>query len=1048
MSGVTRVLLVLVLLSVRTALALDPERDITELMHRVWDSKYGVPADIRAFAQTSDGYLWIGSYHGLYRFDGIRFQKFQPESGPPLPSNRILGLFAAADNRLWIGYHAGGVSVLEAGKVINYSSVDGFPEGAVWTFAQDQRGRIWAASSGGLACLEGGRWRKVGDESNFPGSAAYAVLVDRLGALWVAGEHQVAVLRPQASKFESADEPYNGQVRRLAESPDGTVWMAETTRAVRPLERPGQGTHYTGLSRADCSQRFPETWQTEPRCRRPDDLEVRVGSVALLFDKDGNLWITTLGDGLRRAPYPLQLPKKPIGEFDHAVEHFTSKDGLSSDTATAIFEDREGNIWIGTADGLDQFRDTALAPVTLGSSTSIVPGDAGYVFAVANRRLFRFHDARNRISVSGSGAGVGRLYRDPVGSIWSTAVDGGCRFAGDECATLLGVPSENQPLSGGPYRPGERDWRLAVDGDHRLWAYVAKAGLFAFENGHWSPIGGAPSGPGSGKPTTQYTDAGGRIWFGLQDGRLLSVTNGLVHLYSSKDGLTLGEINAIDSVGTHIWAGGENGLALLRGPRFAPVLPYDAPAFSSVSGIIEAPDGSLWLNENRGVVHVSAAEVSAMLHDSSHLTSYEILDSEDGFPGTPVHFDIAPTAISGTDGRLWFATSHGVAWVNPQHLHRNQLPPPVIIQSVVADGRTLLPSGKLELPGKTNNLQIAYAGLSLSVPERVQYRYRLKGLDQEWQNAGTRRTAYYTRLAPGSYDFQVVAANDAGVWNRLGANLAITIVPTWYQTWWFYALSTFLVLTALAGLYRLRLAQVRAETRRLLEARLTERVRIARDLHDTLLQGMQGLIWRFRAATNRIPPEQPARQLMEQSLDRAEELLGESRDRVKDLRPVTYDVVDLAQSLAAEGEQFANLYPAKFRVSVQGAPRDLHPIVREEGFLIAREALGNAFRHSGAKDVEVDVTYDEGALHVRVRDDGRGITAPLLEPGGRPGHFGLVGMRERAKKLGGQLDVWTKTGAGTEIDLRVPAKVAYRRSLVGLGRARSWLAALRSTPLR
>jgi signal transduction histidine kinase len=326
--------------------------------------------------------------------------------------------------------------------------------------------------------------------------------------------------------------------------------------------------------------------------------------------------------------------------------------------------------------------------------------------------------------------------------------------------------------------------------------------------------------------------------------------------------------------------------------------------------------------------------------------------------------------------------------------------------------------------------------LSLSVPERVQFRYRLRGLDPEWQSAGTRRTAYYTRLPPGSYDFQVIASNDAGVWNAGGAELALRIVPAWYQTWWFYSLSALLAVAVLAALYRLRLEQVRADTRRLLETRLSERERIARDLHDTLLQGMQGLIWRFQAATARIPPNEPARTLMEQSLERADKLLSEGRDKVKDLRAAETDRSDLAEALTTEAEQLAPAHPTEFRLNVEGTRRDLHPIVREEAFLVAREALGNAFRHSGAKHIEVEVSYGEAALCIRVRDDGRGISADVLARG-KPDRFGLLGMRERAQKLGAELQILSRPSIGTEIDLRVPAKVAYRTAVRPFG-SRWW----------
>jgi len=1027
MNAIARILLAIALLGVPAAFALDPGRHITELMHRVWDNKSGAPADIRAFAQTSDGYLWVGSLRGLYRFNGVQFQKFEPGAGPRFPSKQIVGLLAVADNQLWIGYRGGGASVLVAGKLTNYGSADGFPEGDVRGFAQDRQGRIWAASSRGLGCFDGARWRTVGDESGFPGSAALAVLVDHAGALWVAGEHHIAVLSPQASKFELADEPYDGQVFKLAESPDGTVWMAQTTRAVRPLLRPGRGTPYKGLSRTDCQKTFPETWQTEPKCQRPGDLEVRVGSLALLFDKDRGLWITTAGDGLRRAPHPLQLPKKPIGEFSDALEHFTSKDGLSSDVAGAIFEDREGSIWVGTRDGIDQFRDSALAPIRLTSAAahiSIVPGNDGYVLAADERGvLFRIHDARH---IGAKDPDISQwLYRDPFGSIWGVGIGNGCRFVGEECATGLHVPGERQPLSGGRRdNLGTQLWRLAIDGDHRLWAYVADAGLFAFEKGTWSHFRGGPPGLESGTPTTEYTDSGGRIWFGLQDGRLLTVAEGVVHLYSSRDGLALGAIKAVDSVSTHMWVGGENGLAVLRGPDFTPVLAYDGPGFGSVSGVIEADDGTLWVNENRGVLRISASEVAAILRDSSHATHFEVLNAVDGLPGIPEQYDTSQTAIRGTDGRLWFVTSDGVAWVDPRHPTRNTLPPPVAIESIIADGKAFAPSGKLQLPVGTTDVQIEYAGLSFAVPERVQFRYQLKGLERDWQNAGTRRTAYYTRLPPGVYDFQVMASNDSGVWNKGGAQMRIVVPPNWYQTWWFYALCALLLIAVLAALYRARLAQVRAETRRLLEARLSERERIARDLHDTLLQGMQGLIWRLQGTADRIPQDQPARQEMQQSLDRADELLAESRDRVKDLRPRPDEVADLPESLSAEGEQLAQQHSARFRVMVQGSRRELHPIVRDEAYFVAREALGNAFRHSGAKDIEAEVNYEKTVFHVRVRDDGRGISESVVE-WGRTGHFGLAGMRERARKIGGHLEIWSKPDAGTEVNLQVPAQLAY-----------------------
>ncbi|HJY36494.1 MAG TPA: histidine kinase, partial [Steroidobacteraceae bacterium] len=509
---------------------------------------------------------------------------------------------------------------------------------------------------------------------------------------------------------------------------------------------------------------------------------------------------------------------------------------------------------------------------------------------------------------------------------------------------------------------------------------------------------------------------------------------------SARDGLDLGNVLALQTSAQDVWAGGELGLAHFDGQRFHAVLQRGGVPFPTVSGIATTPQGELWLSTSEGALRVAAEEVQRVAATPGYQVRTELFDFLDGMPGTPNAMRPLPSVVAGTDGRIWFAGSKGIAWIDPRHVARNALAPHVEVQSVVVDGKTYEPQAGLRLPIEPHDVQISYTALSLSIPERVQFRYRLHA-GAPWQDAGTRRTAYFTDLDPGNYTFRVSASNNDGVWNETGAAIEFTIPPAFYQTRGFYVLCVLVCLAVLTIAYRVRVRQVAAQVRGRLEERLAERERIARDLHDTLLQGMQGLIWRFQAASDRIPPGEPARQLMEQSLDRADKLLEESRDKVKDLRPAASVAADLAQALAAEGEQFAKLHSAAFAVSVQGVPRDLHPIVREEGFLIGREAMANAFRHAGAATIETEVTYGDGALHIRIRDDGRGISEAVLDAGGRPGHFGLLGMRERAKKLGAHLEVWSKPGAGTEIDLRVPAQVAYRQPQPESRGVRSWLGA-------
>jgi signal transduction histidine kinase len=483
--------------------------------------------------------------------------------------------------------------------------------------------------------------------------------------------------------------------------------------------------------------------------------------------------------------------------------------------------------------------------------------------------------------------------------------------------------------------------------------------------------------------------------------------------------------------------GGDLGFARFDGRRFTPIVDAAGDSFTGVSGIIATRGGDLWLNGNVGITHFSRSEVERVSRDPSHRVQAETLDYLDGVPGTAQQLRPLPSAMETTDGRLWFSTTGGLVLIDAARIVRNALPPPVTVWSIRSEGiRYPAMTADLQLPIHTTTLQIDYTAGSLTVPERVGFRYQLEGSDPDWQDAGNRREAFYTNLAPGRYTFRVIASNNDGVWNTSGASLHFTIRPAFYQTTWFHVLCILMCLALLAALYRVRMQQVTAHVRARLEERLAERERIARELHDTLLQGVHGLILRFQAATDRIPGREPARALMERALERADELLDESRARIKDLRVSTVGVIELSHALVAIGEQLALTHPARFRANTEGTPRDLHPIVREEALLLGREALVNAFRHANASQIEVDVLYSETALRIRVRDNGGGIDPSVLHEGGRVGHWGLLGMRERATKLSAHLDIWSTQGAGTEIDLRVPAAVAYRQP--GHAKRQTW----------
>jgi signal transduction histidine kinase len=479
--------------------------------------------------------------------------------------------------------------------------------------------------------------------------------------------------------------------------------------------------------------------------------------------------------------------------------------------------------------------------------------------------------------------------------------------------------------------------------------------------------------------------------------------------------------------GDHVWLGGSGGVELFSKGHFYLMGWKNQDLPGRVSGIVETETGELWMNGFSGITHVSAAELTKWLGDPSYPVSGERLDALDGLPGLSAERIPEPSLAESRDGRLWFATTRGIAWLDPAALHknRNYLPPPVLISSILTNGKTYAGSNDLTLPAHTERLEINYTALSLAIPERVRFRYKLDGVDPEWQNVGTRRQAFYTRLPPGHYHFHVIACNNDGVWNEMGAGLGVVIKPAFYQTWWFIALVVFAAAALLWWAIRLRIGSIARQLQGRLAERVAERERIARELHDTLLQSLFGLTLRFHTAANRLPIDDPAREALDEALKQSDRVMQEGRERVLNLRARHTESASLADALAEIGNQLRAIHPAHFQVSVVGRARPLDAIVQEEILLIGREALTNAFRHSGALHIVVELSYQPGALHVCVRDDGRGIDDGVLKAGYRNGHWGLPGMKERASKMRGELRVGHSSGAGTLIELQVPAAIVY-----------------------
>ena len=769
------------------SVALDSDRTIAQFAHTAWGSKDGAPSVVKALAQSADGYLWVGSHDGLYRFDGVNFERYQPQSGGPFPAKDVTSLLALPNGDLWIAFKSRGLTLLRNGNATNYPTRDGVLGGAVSGFAQDREGTIWAVTGGGLARLEGDRWKEIGKDWNLPERSVRAIFLDRQGTLWVATEDTLVFLPSGAHRFQPTGIRV-GQVSQIAPSATGKLWMAETSRAVRPI---------------------PLSDKRQPS----DETEVQVGSIGILFDNDGALWITTLGDGLRRSSAP-DLLRGRIKEFSTAVESFTARDGLSDDYVRTILQDREGNIWVGTNNGLDRFRKTNLVPVILPFKQDAVlaAGDAGDAWVANLAFMVRVHNGHADPGGHPFSSEAYSAYRDPAGTIWWFFWDGIYRYRAGSYTWVALPPSFPNPYT-------ERAIAATEDGSGALWLAALREGLFYRKEGEWHRLETASEFAKS-TPTAAFTDWMGRAWFGFEEGTIILLKGETIQRKFPADESPVGGVRAISGRGRHTWVGGELGLAFFDGNRLRRIIPADAETFGSVTGVEETSDGSLWLAESRGVIQVSAWEVQQALDNPSYRVKYRIFDSFDGLPGTFAGRAATSSraVIQGTDGRLWFDASNGIVWVNPANISTNALPPSVLIRSVRANGRQADSLTNPVLAPRTTELQISYTALSLAVPEKVQFRYRLEGVDTDWQDAGNRREAFYTRLGPGKYHFRVIACNNDGVWNEEGAHLDFVIAPAWYQTIWFRSLCVAAFLAFLWGLYQLRMQQVRGEERKLREA--------------------------------------------------------------------------------------------------------------------------------------------------------------------------------------------------------------------------------------
>jgi signal transduction histidine kinase/streptogramin lyase len=746
------------------------------------------------------------------------------------------------------------------------------------------------------------------------------------------------------------------------------------------------------------------------------------------------------------------------------VDVFGSAYGLSNNRVYALFEDHEGNIWISTIGGLDRFRDYAVATFSesqgfpdavigavaadpegglwVQTTNGLTRWDHGQVTAYRDRRPPGTPPgaAPQRVrEMPGTGLPdryLASIFQDDRGRrLWISAFEG-VGYLENDRFTLVKVP-------------GVVVNAITRDNVGNLWVANQNQGLFRLSPGNevqqipWTALGR------KGIALVLAADpAGEGLWLGFGQGGIAHLRDGQIsESWSAADGLGDGRVNGLrfEPDGT-LWAATEGGLSRLKNGRVATLTSSNGLPCDSVLWALEDNAHAFWLYMTCGLVRVARSELDAWVsavdkaavdkaraNKSIRIT---VFDSSDGVRTRAMPGGYTPHAAKTPDGKLWFSAGDGLSMVDPLHLPTNKLPPPVEIEQITADRKTyaVASNGSLGLPPLVRDLEIDYTALSLAAPEKIRFRYKLEGRDRDWQDAGNRRQAFYSDLSPRSYRFRVAAANNSGVWNEAGASLDFSVAPAYYQTNWFRLSIIALSVAFLAGLYQLRLRQLTHHFEIRMEERVNERTRIARDLHDTLLQSFQGLLLKLHAVTYMISERPEAKNMLEGVIEQARQAITEGRNALEGLRTSTIITNDLALAVTTLGDGLAADQSGEdrtgFRVQVEGASRHLAPLVRDEVYRIAVEALRNAFRHAKAKQIEVEIRYGPRQLRLRVRDDGKGIDQKILDRGGRDGHYGVRGMNERARLVGGKLAIWSEMDSGTEVELSIPASVAYGKSSI------------------
>jgi len=949
----------------------DPPAGYTD---RIWQMQDGLPEQtVQAFAQTKDRYLWIGTTGGLLRFDGGRLVLYDRDNTPAFTENNIFNLTVARDGTLWIATEGGGLIRYKDGVFRSFSTKDGLLNDFVRTVYQDSKGLIWIGTDDGLFRFAGERIERIDDGNGVPLVAVHAIREDSQGRLWVGGSKLLCLSGSTAQEYRLQGEGSQNRVKSIVQTRDGTLWVGTI------------GGLYRMVAGSDSFRRVKDT----------------SGTVRFLREtSDGTLWIGTIGHGIYKYR-------------EHRFSQITAPNNLPSNTALNLFEDIENNIWIGTQAGMLRLSKTPIQAVALPDAgdydAETVYQDHNGDLWIAAANLFRFHEGKaTEIRFPGiSGVRVRNVFRDNEGTLWiGTEGRGVFRESGTKLVHYMSKDGLVNNFVRAFLQGRDGSVWIATDEGVSRWRgggftnYQERDGLCYFST------------------RSLWEDQNGDVWIGTD--------RGVSHLHAGsfvKDPVTEAlkneKIWAIreDSDGG-LWFGTRTGgLYRWRFGKLAHYTTAQGLASNSIYEMLEDRRGNFWISGPNGISAISRRELDIIADDPTHPLSLTLYGISDGLETTQMYGAEKPGGVVTSQGEVWFASNKGPVRVIPDQAQPSA-PAPAVIDQVVADGIELPDLANISLGPDNAKIEMHYSVIQLRSQERVRFRYMLDGFDKNWTDASSRRVAYYTNLPPGRYRFRVAAFEMNNPGQISERSVEIVQRPHFYRSPWFLGCCLMLLGATVWGGHEIRIRQVHAR----FQAVLNERNRLAREMHDTLIQGCAGVSALLEAHSSLAETEPSDKDsLLSCARTQLRTSINEAREAVWDLRHADGSATAIGPILETMTQQVSREFGVPVEYRMAGRPFDLDQSTAHELLMVVREALHNAIRHGQPTEVQVGIDFGKNEFSVQVQDDGRGFD-PATVSASSNGHYGLVGMRERVKRIGGTLALKSQAGVGTELTLHVPRK--------------------------